>query len=40
MRIPRVALGLKYSPLFVGLVFLLTTALAITSGSGRRPGPS
>jgi uncharacterized membrane protein YecN with MAPEG domain len=31
MRIPHVALGLKYSPLFVGLVSLSITALAINT---------
>ncbi len=31
MRIPHLALGLKYSPLFVGLVSLSITALAINT---------
>ena len=31
MRIPHVALGLKYSPLFVGLISLSITALAINT---------
>lgn len=36
MRIPHVQFGLRYSPLFTGLLFLFTTALAMNTSRLRQ----